>query len=175
MLAFGCSHEKSTDPYKDASDYESLYMDIFRVNGYDSVDIIVADSAVMQMGLTADQGDSVAFDIEGQSVYVIAYDGAVAYPVDITMDCRTPEFIIGGDSSKKKMYCGCGPDGQTFESDLQIDFDPSQFNNRPTSNVVKLYWLNTATNRWSVYAAQQKAQPRTRFGIGHFSKYAIAD
>lgn len=175
LLSFGCSKDNSTSPYEDATDYESLYLDIFNASSYDSVNIIVADSADMEIGLTADHGDSVAFDIDGQSVYVIAYDGAVTDSVDITIDCRMLEFVIGGDSSKKAMYCDCGPEGQTFESNLLIDFDPSQFNNHPTSNVVKLYWLNTATNRWSVSATQQKTLPRARFGIGHFSKYAIAD
>jgi hypothetical protein len=175
LLSFGCSKDNSTNPYEDATDYESLYMDIFNVSSYDSVDIIVADSADMEMGLTADQGDSVAFDIDGQAVYVIAYDGAVTNPVDITMDCRMLEFIVGGDSSRKAMYCECGPDGQAFESAIMIDFDPAQFNNHPTSNVVKLYQHNDSTNKWSMTATQQKSQPRARFGIGHFSKYAIAD
>jgi len=175
LLSFGCSEDDSTNPYEDATEYESLYMDIFNVDGYNDVDVVVADSVELAIDLTAEQGDSVAFDIDGQSVYVIAYDGAVTDSVDIAIDCRMLEFVIGGDSSKKAMYFNCGPVGQVFESDLLIDFDPSQFTNHPTSNVVKLFLLNESTNKWNVEGTQQKSQPRARFGISHFSKYAISD
>ena len=175
LLSLGCSDDKLANPYEDATDYQSLYMDIFNVDGYNDVDVVVADSVELAIDLTAEQGDSVAFDIDGQSVYVIAYDGAVTDSVDIAIDCRMLEFVTAGDSSKKAMYFACGPAGQVFENDLIIDFDPAQFNNHPNSNVVKLYLLNESNNKWYHQGNQQKSQPRARFGIDHFSKYAISD
>jgi len=175
LLAFCCSKDKTTDPVDEITDLEALYMELFNAQGDDSVDVVVADSAEVALDIDSGVSDSAEIDLDGETVFIIAYDSTVSDTADLALDCRMLNFEFGSDSTKIAMFFDCTPDGLVFDNSLIIDVGSDCFNNHPTANVVKLYIYNPDHSRWDQEAVLQKTNPRLRFEIDHFSKYAIAD
>lgn len=176
LLVFSyCSSDNTTDPYEDATEFESLYLDLFNVTEYDDIEVYVTDSADVAIDLGLDAGDSSTIAVDGEDIYIISGDSTVTEDVQISIDCRKILFIQGDDSSKSAYAFECLPDSVVFNDELIIDVASSGFNNHPNSNVVKLLEYNQNSNKWNVIATEQKTNPRIQFGIEHFSKYAISD
>ena len=179
MLAFlltgSCSSDKATDPYEDATDWQSLYLDLFDATYYDDTEVYTADSVATEIDLALDSGDSASISIEGEEIYIISGDSTVTEDVQVSIDCRKLKFIQGVDSSKAALVFNCLPDSLEFNDALMIDVPADAFNNHPHSNAVKLLLYNPDSNRWSIVEVGHKSNPRIQFGIDHFSRYAISD
>lgn len=169
-----CS-DNPTDPYEDASDMQALYLDLFNVTDYDSIQVYVADSAEASIDLALEAADSSTLTVDGDDIYVISGDSTVTEDVEITIDCKKVVFIQGTDSSKFALAFSCLPESLTFNDALVIDVPTAGFNNHPTANAIKLLLYDPDSNRWNVVATGHKTNPREQFSIEHFSKYAISD
>lgn len=175
LLAGSCSSDKPTDPYEGATDWQSLYLDLFDATDYDNTDVCVADSAEMEINLAPDSGDSSLISIDSDDIYVISGDSTVIEDVQVSIGCRKLRFIQGADSSKSALVFTCLPDSLEFNDELVIDVPADAFSNHPHSNAIKLLLYNPNSNRWHVVEIGHKSNPRIQFGIYHFSRYAISD
>lgn len=68
-------------------------------------------------------------------------------------------------------YYDCTPSGVVFSSPLML-IQPYE---NKIGGIQNLYWKNDRLNAWVVEDAQNLQSGYARFGIDHFSKYAIAD
>lgn len=175
LLVFGCSKDKTTDPVDEVTDLEALYSELFNTQTDEDVDIVVADSAEVALDIDLGVSDSAGIDLDGESVFIIAYDSTVSETAELAVDCRLLNFVFANDSTRMAMFFDCSPDGLVFDNSLIIDVGPACFNNHPTANVVKLYIYDNDRNRWDLLIALPRNNPRLRFEIDHFSKYAISD
>jgi len=175
LLAVGCSKDNPADPPEQTTDLEALCSELFGTQDNDSVEVITADSAEVALDIEFGVSDSAEIDLDGDTLYIIAYDSTVSDSADLAVDCRLLNFIFGGDSTKMAMFFNCSPDGLVFDNSLIFDVDLDSFNNHPNANVVKLYIYDTDGDRWDLVSVLQKTDPRLRFEIDHFSKYAISD
>lgn len=175
LLIAGCSKDNSTDPPEQVTDLEALCSELFDTQDNDSVEVMTADSAEAALDIEIGVSDSAEIDLDGDTLYIIAYDSTVSDSAELAVDCRLLNFVFGGDSTKMAMLFNCSPDGLVFDNSLIIDVSPDGFNNHLTANAVKLYIYDTDENRWDLVSVLQKTDPRLRFEIDHFSKYAIFD
>ncbi len=175
LMAFCCSKDKTTDPVDEATDLESLYSELFNAQVDGSVDVITADSVEVALDIELGVSDSAEIDLDGESVFIITYDSTVSGTAALAIDCRMLNFEFANDSTKIAMFFDCSPDGIVFDNSLIIDVGPDCFNNHPNANAVKLYIYDPDRNRWDMEGLLQKTNPRLRFEIDHFSKYAISD
>jgi len=174
VLLGACSSEKSTQS-NPPSEYEELFIELYNPQSGEAYSAIVADSADIVANFTAGTRDSLAFVINSLDNAVVLPDSLVLTQMNLSLRCDYINFIRGTDSSLTAMGFICLPDGATFNDSLILDIDPAYFDNNQNSNVVKLYIYNESNGHWNVVNALQKNNPRLRFNIGHFSRYAISD
>ncbi|MCP4580277.1 MAG: hypothetical protein GY839_01570 [candidate division Zixibacteria bacterium] len=177
MLLLICSKNESTepDPEVETTELEELFSEIIGVSHDGELDVVIVDTSSVEFDLGSGTGDSVEVSLGDESVYIIAGSDLVSEDTDFSIDCQLLNFDQGNDTALVAMYFNCLPDGLEFDNSLIIDVGSEGFNNHPNSNVVKLYQYNENNNRWSNIDTQQKSDPRLRFEIDHFSRYAISD
>jgi hypothetical protein len=175
MLFILCSNNESTEPDNETTELEELFLEIVGTPGDGELEVEVVDTSNVEFNLGSGTGDSVEVTLGSESVYIIAGDNLVSEDTDFSLDCQLLNFDQGNETTYVAMYFDCQPNGLEFDNSLILDVGSGFFNNHPTSNAVKLLQYNASSNRWTTVVALQKTDPRLRFEIDHFSKYAIAD
>jgi hypothetical protein len=170
-----CSKDKTTDPVEQTTDNELLYMELFNSGDTDSIEVAITDSAEIGVEITPGIADSAAFSLEDEDNYILIPDSAITDSAAISIQFNRLRFIHGNDSTLSAVVFECTPDGQVFSESLIFDIFVGYFNNNTNSNVVKLYLYDPTTKRWNLESTKHKNDPRLRFNIAHFSKYAISD
>jgi hypothetical protein len=170
-----CSKDKTTAPVQQTTDNELLYMELFNASDTDSIEVAITDSAEIALDITPGITDSAAFSLESEDNYILIPDSALADSTAISIQFKRLRFIHGNDSTLSALVFECTPDGQVFSESLIFDIYVGYFNNNTSSNVVKLYLYDPTAKRWSHQSTKHKNDPRLRFNIAHFSKYAISD
>jgi hypothetical protein len=174
-LFAACSDDKGTTTEPVQTDYEKLYVELFGQTGAGETEVVIADSTRLALDLATGLADSASFTKGGYQNYIEVPDSAALGSVQLAVDYLDVRFVQGNDSSRSAMVFVCEPEGTVFENSLVFDFQPGQFNNHPTSNVVKLYIYDESEGRWRLEQTHQKTDPRVRFEIDHFSRYGISD
>jgi hypothetical protein len=170
-----CSKDKTTEPAEQSTDNETLYMELFNASDTDSIDVAITDSVEIGIEITPGIADSTAFSLENEDNYILIPDSALTDSAAISIQFNRLRFIRGNDSTLSALVFECMPDGQVFSESLIFDIFVGYFNNNTNSNVVKLYLYDPTAKRWNLESTKHKNDPRLRFNISHFSKYAISD
>jgi hypothetical protein len=170
-----CSKDKTTEPVEQTTDNELLYMELFNSGDTDSIVMAITDSAEIGVEITPGIADSAAFSLEDEDNYILIPDSAITDSAAISIQFNRLRFIHGNDSTLSALVFECTPDGQVFSESLIFDIFVGYFNNNTNSNAVKLYLYDPAAKHWNLESTKHKNDPRLRFNIAHFSKYAISD
>lgn len=171
-----CSkNDKTTDPIPQITDNEELYMELFNSTDADTIEVVVSDSAEINIDITPGIADSAAFILDGQDNFILIPDSALTDSTAISIQCERLRFVHGNDSTLSALVFNCFPDGQVFSESLVFNVYVGYFNNNNSSNAVKMYSFDPDSNRWRLESTKHKNDPRLQFNLTHFSKYAISD